>query len=36
MSRSYKKHPIKWVSGYSSKKEKRLYNRILRHRDKII
>ena len=36
MSRSYKKHPIKWVSGYSSKKEKRLYNRILRHKDKII
>lgn len=36
MSRSYRKNPIHWVRGNTSKKDKQAYNRCMRHKDKII
>ena len=36
MSRSYKKTPIHWVCGNTSKKDKQAYNRCMRHKDKVI
>ena len=36
MSRSYRKNPIHWVCGNTSKKDKQAYNRCMRHKDKII
>lgn len=36
MSRSYRKYPIHWVCGNTSKKDKQAYNRCMRHKDKII
>ena len=36
MSKSYRKNPIHWVCGNTSKKDKQAYNRCMRHKDKII
>ncbi|WP_302367106.1 hypothetical protein [Brachyspira aalborgi] len=36
MSKSYRKNPIHWVCGNTSKKDKQAYNRCMRHNNKLI
>lgn len=36
MSRSYRKNPVRWQCCNSCKKEKQIYNRRMRHNNKLI
>jgi len=36
MSKSYRKNPVRWQCCNSCKKEKQIYNRRMRHNNKLI